>query len=170
MNEERLLLPFVDGVSVEAMDYALRFSKAAQLPLVTLALIPQPITGSIRAEHIQQANDFLETMEARAEMHRLSIERHECFSQDTARSILDALVQLRCQGIIFLFQDDNPCFLDLKEVKSVQQHADANVYLLHLPQKEQKSNYSHPLRRLRRHTFFKWLYALLLAVTKHTAT
>src|SRR5436309_9983795 len=108
MNEERILLPFVDGVSVEAIDYALRFSKAAQLPLVTLALIPQPTTGSIRAEHIQQAKDFLETIEARAQMHSLAIERHESFNQDTSSSILNALIQLRCRGIIFLLQDDIP--------------------------------------------------------------
>lgn len=139
MTEQRLLLPFIDGVSVEAIDYALRFSKAAEHPLVALALIPQPATGSIRAEHVEQANDFLETIEARAEMHSLSIERHECFSQDTSRSILDALVQFHCQGIIFLFQDDIPCFLDLKDVKSVQQQTDVDVYLLHLPKKEKRA-------------------------------
>jgi len=138
MNAERVLLPFVDGVSVEAIDYALRFSKAAQLPLVTLALIPQPMTGSVRAEHVQQAQDFLETIEARAEMHGLSIERHECFSQDAASCILDSLIQLRCQGVIFVFWNDLPCFLDLKDVQSVQRQADANVYLLHLPPKEKK--------------------------------
>ena len=146
MNEQRLLLPFMDGVSTEAIDYALRFSKAAQFPIVTLALIPQPTTGNIRAEHIQQAKDFLETIGARAEMHSMLIERHECFSQDPATSILDALVQLHCQGIIFLFQDEIPCFLDLKDVKSVQQHTDANVYLLHLPQKEKK----HVLRTVQK--------------------
>ena len=139
MNEERVLLPFVDGVNIEAIDYALRFSKAAQLPLVVLGLIPQPATGNVRAEHVEQAQDFLETIAARAEMHGLpSIERHESFSQDISRSILDAIVQLRCRGIIFLLQNDIPCFLDLEDVKNVQESTDANVYLLHLPQKVKK--------------------------------
>src|SRR5262249_18496032 len=135
MNEERLLLPFVDGVSIEAIDYALRFSKAAQFPLVALALIPQPPMGNVRAEYMQQAKDFLETIEARAKMHSLSIEQHESFSRDTSKSILEAQVQLNCQGTIFLFQDDIPCFLAFKDIKTVQQHTDTNVYLLHLPHK-----------------------------------
>lgn len=140
MDEERVLLPFVDGVNVEAIDYALRFSKAAQLPLVALALIPQPPTGSVRAEHVQQAKDFLETIAARAEMHGLSsIERHECFSQDTSSSIFAALMQLHCRGILLLLQNDIPCFLNLKDMQNVQQGIDANVYILHLPQKEKKT-------------------------------
>ena len=141
MNEERVLLPFVDGVNIEAIDYALRFSKAAQLPLVVLGLIPQPATGNARAEHVEQVQDFLETIAARAEMHGLSsIERHESFSQDIPRSILDALVQLHCRGIIFLLYNDIPCFVDLKDVKKVQQSTSANVYLLHLPQKKKKQS------------------------------
>lgn len=145
MDEERVLFPFVDGVNVEAIDYALRFSKAAELSLVVLALIPQPATGSVRAEHVQQAQDFLETIAARAEMHGLSsIERHESLSQDTSRSILDAFIQLHCRGVIFLLHNDIPCFLDLKDVKNVQQGTHRNVYILHLPQKEKK------LRRINR--------------------
>jgi hypothetical protein len=139
MDEERVLLPFVDGVNVEAIDYALRFSKAAQLPLVALALIPQPPMGSVRAEHVQQAKDFLETIAARAEMHSVSIERHESFSQDTSSSVFAALLQLHCRGIIFLLQNDIPCFLDLKDMQNVQQSIDVNVYILHLPQKEKKT-------------------------------
>lgn len=140
MDEERVLFPFVDRVNVEAIDYALHFSKAAELSLVVLALIPQPATGSVRAEHVQQAQDFLETIAARAEMHGLSsIERHESFSLDTSRSILDALEQLHCRGIIFPLHNDIPCFLDLKDVKNVQQGTDGNVYILHLPQKEKKN-------------------------------
>ena len=138
MNEQRLLLPFIDGVSVEAIDYALSFSKASQFPLVALALIPQPLHGNIRAEGIQQANDFLETIEARAEMHSLFIERHQFASQDASTSILDALVQLNCQGIIIPFQNNAPCFLQGDVVSAVQECTSANVYLLHLPQKTKK--------------------------------
>jgi hypothetical protein len=138
VNEQRLLLPFVEGVSAEAIDYALSFGKAVQFPLVALALIPQPLNGSVRAEYIQQANDFLETIEARAEMHGLFIERHLFFSKDAGSSILEALIQLDCQGIIIPFQNNIPCFLQGDVVSTVQECTSANMYLLHLPQKTKK--------------------------------
>lgn len=139
MDGQRLLLPFVSGVNVEAIDHALRFCKAAEFQLIVLAFICQPPEGKIRPEGIQQAVDFLETCAARAEIQGQSIERQQVMCQNVEASILDALSQFDCQGVLFPLQDDVPCFISLANLLGIQRQSEREIYLLRMERKEKKS-------------------------------
>ncbi|GAC1389206.1 MAG: hypothetical protein NVS4B11_00880 [Ktedonobacteraceae bacterium] len=139
MAQQRLLLPFTYGVDGKAIDHALLFAKASDSVLVALALIPvlqRP--EAVRPERIQQAQDFLEMIRAKASSHNVSLEQHEIFANNILESIMASVQTMNCQGILLLFDEKEVKFLQRNEASAVRQFTSCTLYILHMLTK--KSN------------------------------
>ncbi len=136
LAQKRLLLPFTWGIDEQAIDNVLRFAKASEVTLVALALIPiagQSHTENIRPERVQQAQDFLEMIFARATLYNVAIERRECFTTSIPTSTWTTLQQEECQGVLLLTKEQEPCLLQTNEVAQMQHDLDVNFYNLYIP-------------------------------------
>ena len=135
MTTRRLLLPFAREIDAKAISHAVRFAKASQSTLVALALICSSETpqGGVRPEHIQQAQDFLELIQTKADFSQVIVERHKRFTTNVGECILACAQQLNCEGILLISNAGAPRFLTAHETKYVQQARQFSLYLLELP-------------------------------------
>lgn len=129
---KRLLLPFVHGVNVAAIDYAVQLAQESGATLVALALIttPNPRRGA-RLELLQQSKDFLETVRQRASRCHVPLERYEVFTCDYLKSIEVIVGEMHCTGAILF---TNGCALmNREEVKEVMKRMVCPLYMIQLP-------------------------------------
>jgi hypothetical protein len=139
VTQKRLLLPFTYGIDEQAIDNVLRFAKATEVTVVALALIPVPDQShceNVRPELVQQATDFLEMINARAQIYTVPVESQECFTESVSTSTWAALQQAECQGVILIEKEQEPCFLQPKEVAQMQNALNVNFYTLHIPARQ----------------------------------
>jgi hypothetical protein len=131
----RLLLPFTQGVEMEALDSAVLLAKACQATLVALALILVPAKRrrpEPRLEHVMQAKDFLEAVRWKAARHGVPIERCEVFTEDVVRSIDVLTKSLECRGMVLFVREGRGVLLSIDEIACVVEQVDCTGYIVHL--------------------------------------
>ncbi|GAC1371616.1 MAG: hypothetical protein NVS2B12_32320 [Ktedonobacteraceae bacterium] len=136
MATKRLLLPFTWGINEQAIMTALRFAKASNIEIIALALIPVPAEDqreSARPERLLQAQDFLETISARATLYGVPIEHQEYFTTSIIDSIWTVLQQTESQGILLLTQGTEACLLLPEEALQIRSKLNISIYNLHIP-------------------------------------
>lgn len=139
MTKTRLLLPFTYGVDADALTRVLLFARASQSQLVGLALIPvAPKQNKVRLERLDQAQDFLEMLVAKAASYGVSVEQHECFTSDVLSSLQSSQQAMDCQSILLVFDGEGVCFLEKDEAREIQQRLATSLYVLHMPPKAQE--------------------------------
>ena len=129
---KRLLLPFTHGVSVTAIDNAVRLAYECHATLVALALVPSsdPRRGA-RLEHIQQAKDFLEAVRRSAQIHHVPCERYEIFTRDSQKSIEVFSTKLHCTGLIIF--TGGRALMSEAEVRAIMQCLECPLYMIQFP-------------------------------------
>lgn len=113
----RLLLPFTSDVEMDTLEALVRFAAYQNALLIPLSLVALPTTkrSRVRLELLQQSRDFLEAVRYKAERYQVPIEPVEIFTQNVTRSILNAVEELHCDGLLLATRDARCRLLD-KEV------------------------------------------------------
>src|SRR6266699_2894340 len=114
MMTSRWLLPFTFGIDMEALNTALGLVQKGNGTLVALSLIntsPRKRSQGVRPEHIQQSQDFLETVKYRAARFAIPVERHEVYTENTLESLETLPQQLGCEGMILLSRGEQALLL-----------------------------------------------------------
>ena len=156
MGTARLLLPFMHGVDVCAIDSALRLAKGYDATLVPLALIYIPEdrrSKGARLEHIQQSKDFLELVKHKAARYGVPIKRLEVYTSDVAQSIRAVASEMECEAILLFVGDKHDVLLSASQIKHLMEHFTCKLYVLRLQTGGGKS-----LKRVIREHFSHWLY------------
>ena len=154
MKTTRLLLPFVHGVDLYAIEQALRFAKSQGATLIPLVLIrvPEERRKGVRLEHIQQSRDFLETVKHKAARYAVPIERLEVFTSDIVQSINLVASEMACEGILLFLGRNNGILLHVNEIKRLVEMPTCKLYIMHLQTEERES-----ISQLLRQRFSQWL-------------
>jgi len=135
MKTTRLLLPFMHGVDMHAIDAALRLAKGYEAILVPLSLIDLPEDGrakGARLEHIQQSKDFLEAVKHKAARYGVPLERLEVYTSDVAQSIRAIASEMECEGILLFVESKHDVLLSMGEIKRLMEHMTCKLYILRL--------------------------------------
>jgi len=154
MEAPRWLLPFMFGVDMRAIDYAVSLSGSAGATLVPVSLVSTPTKGA-RLEHIQQSKDFLEAVQHKAARYRVPVERYEVFTQNVLQSIRTLVSEMHCDGIILVTGGEHPCLMQHEEVKRLLIAPPVSLVLIRLPAQTRSGPQSHLVSR-----FFSWLRRL----------
>jgi hypothetical protein len=131
----RLLLPFTNGVDMDALEYGVLLAKNHRATLVPLALLAMPEkrrSKGIRLEQVQQAKDFLEAVRYKAERHAVSIERFEVVTTDVVQSIAVLTHQADCNGIVLVVRGQDGVLLQADEIERLMEQLACTYYLIHL--------------------------------------
>jgi hypothetical protein len=149
MKTTRLLLPFVHGVDLCAIEQALRFAKSHEATLVPLVLIHVPEerrAKGARLEYIQQSKDFLETVKHKASRYAVPIERLEVFTSDVVQSINLVAGEMACEGILLFIGRKNGILLQVNEIKRLLEMPSCKLYIIHL-QTNTHESFKHMLHQ-----------------------
>lgn len=155
MKTSRLLLPFVHGVDMCAIEQAILLAKGHKATLVPLALIHVPEerrAKGARLEHIQQSRDFLEAVKHKAARHSVPFERLEIFTSDVVQSINLVASEMACEGILLFSGRKNGILLQANEIKRLIEMPTCKLYIMHL-QTEERGSFTQMLRQ----RFSQWL-------------
>jgi hypothetical protein len=155
MKTSRLLLPFVHGVDMGAIEQAILLAKGHEATLVPLVLIHVPEerwAKGARLEHIQQSRDFLEAIKFKAARYSVPIERLEVFTSDIVQSINLVASEMACEGILLFLGRKNGILLHVSEIKRLVEMPTCKLYIMHL-QTEERGSFTQMLRQ----RFSQWL-------------
>ncbi len=155
MKTSRLLLPFVHGVDMCAIEQAIRLAKSHEATLVPLVLIYVPEerrAKGARLEHIQQSRDFLETIKHKAARYSVPVERLEVFTCDVVQSINLVASEMACEGILLFIGRKDGILLQVNEIKRLMETPTCKLYIMHLQTEERES-----VNQLLRQRFSQWL-------------
>jgi hypothetical protein len=154
MKTTRILLPFVHGVDLFAIEQALQFAKSQGATLVPLVLIhvPEERRKGVRLEHIQQSRDFLETVKYKAARYAVPIERLEVFTSDVVQSINLVAGEMACEGMLLFIGRKDGILLQVNEIKRLLEMPSCKLYIIHL-QTNTNKRFTHMLRQ----RFSHWL-------------
>jgi hypothetical protein len=144
------LLPFTFGVDMQALDAALALVQKGSATLVALSLITVPAgkrSRGVRLEHIQQSQDFLETVKYRAARFDIPIERHEVYTESVLESLETLPHELGCEGMILLSRGGQALLLDSQEMQHLLSTVPVPLMLIHLPGQTAQSWLSHVMTR-----------------------
>ena len=141
----RLLLPFTQGVDMQAINFAISLASNKNAILAPLSLIRLSSTPNPRLEYIQQSKDFLESVRYKAERAGVPVELIERSTYDTTQCISLLAQELACLGILLFLRQGTGVLLSTSEVKKLLEHKQVSSYLVHLAEKERKFS---PLQRL----------------------
>ncbi len=153
MKTTRLLLPFVHGVDVRAIEQALLMAKGLEATLVPLSLIYVPErqrARGARLEHVQQAKDFLEAVKHKAARYAVPVERLEVFTSDIVQSINLVANEMDCEGILLFKGRNDGILLQVNEIKRLVEMPVCKLYIMHL-QTEERESIAQRLRQLVTH-------------------
>ena len=149
MKQPRLLLPFVHGVDMCAIEQAILLAKSHEAVLVPLVLIYVPEenrAGGARLEHIQQSKDFLEAVQFKAARYEVPIERFEVFTSDIVQSINLVATEMACEGILLFLGRNNGILLNYDQIKRLVEMPVCKLYIMHL-QTEDRGSFTQMLLR-----------------------
>lgn len=149
MKTTRLLLPFVHGIDVCAIEQALLMAKGLDATLVPLSLIYVPErrrARGARLEHVQQSKDFLEAVKHKAARYAVPVERLEVFTSDIVQSINLVASELACDGILLFIGRKDGILLQLHEIKRLIEMPTCKLYIMHL-QTEERDSVAQTLRK-----------------------
>jgi hypothetical protein len=155
MKTTRFLLPFVHGVDKFAIEQAILLTKSHHATLVPLVLIQVPEERrkkGVRLEYLQQAMDFLETVQQKADWYSVQTEKLEVFTSDVVQSINLVASEMECEGMLLFVGHNSGILLDVRQIKGLMEYPMCKLYITRLPTDEPKS-YAQSLRLL----FSRWL-------------
>jgi len=139
MEEKRFLLPFTHGVDTKALHNVLQLARTHHATVVALALIPlaeQQRVEDARLEHIQQAKDFLATLQTQGEIHHVPVEEHERYTYDVLESIISIAQEMRCQRILLAYEGEEVRFLQPNEAQQLRIRKPYLLSILYTPAKK----------------------------------
>ena len=142
MKTTRLLLPFIHGVDMQVLEYAVQFAVSCQATLVPLALIPlseQQWAKGPRLEAIEQANDFLEAVKYKAIRAGVPVERFDVVTRDAVGSINMFAQEMACEGVLLFLQEGTTPLLRPTIVGQILEQASCTLYLVRLQPKDNMS-------------------------------
>ena len=142
MKTTRLLLPFVHGIDVSAIQQALLMAKGLEATLVPLSLIYVPErrrARGVRLEHVQQSKDFLEAVKHKAARYAVPVERLEVFTSDIVQSINLVADEMACEGILLFKGRKDGILLQVNEIKRLVEMPVCKLYIMHLQTEERES-------------------------------
>ena len=157
----RWLLPFTNGVDMQAIDYLVSLAENNGATLIPVSLVSLPDDArsrGARLEHIQQSKDFLEAVKYKAARLQVPIERYEVFTGDVIQSITKLVQDLHCDGIVMVAIEKKEVLLRTQELKYLLTELPASLVLIRLPAHPQEAralqlgaSFLSRLRRLRRY-------------------
>ncbi len=136
MQTRRVLLPFTQGINMEALECAVQFARSCHATLISLALVylpEQQRSSGPRLEAVAQANDFLEAVQHKARRAAVSVERFEVVTYDVASCINAFVQEMECDGILLFSQQHSSALLSSKMIQKLLEQAACPLYLIHLP-------------------------------------
>lgn len=163
METNRWLLPFTNGVDMQAINAVMDFAESAGITLVAVSLISAqqvrplmigklhtgdegPVVGTlglgrgVRLEHIQQSKDFLEAVQYKAARRNVPMERYEAYTVDVMQSIALLVENLRCDHIVVVSREAKDMLLRVSEVQSlVENPPSVPLVLVRLPERRQRT-------------------------------
>jgi hypothetical protein len=139
IQQTRLLFPFTQGMSADALEQAVLLACTRHATLVPVSLIhlsERQRTRGPRLERVQQSKDFLEAVRCCADRHNVAIEQIEVVTSDVEQTINGLAQELACDGILLFVHGSTTVFLDDREARQVMQKAICRLYVFHLKKKE----------------------------------
>jgi hypothetical protein len=141
MNVSRLLLPFTHGVDLPAIEYTVRLAHYCGATLVVLSLLPASgeRRGSVRLEHIQQANDFFEAVRRKAAPYQVPVERHEVVvGGEVDQHITACASSLHCEAMVMVMRARNGVFLHRHEIERLFKKQPLPLLFMRLSSNEER--------------------------------
>lgn len=142
MNTTRLLLPFTGDIHPLALEYAAQMAGHRHATLVALSLLPVKRAHGVekmpRLEQVQQSQDFLAAIEAKAERYGVQVEQYErCSANDEiVGAIEQAARTLHCEVILLFTRDNEGILLSTRETKQLLEEMRCKVHVVRLASKQ----------------------------------
>lgn len=154
--EYRWLLPFTCGIDHRAIETVVRLADTEGAILVPVALISissgrRP--SGTRLEYIQQAKDFLVSVQSIAARYRVLVECHEVFTGTVNRCIRMLIQDLHCDCVVAVTGYDQALLLQKQELSDLQTKPPAALVLARLPACQESRQQSHLGK-----WFLSWFY------------
>ena len=130
---KRLLLPFTCDVEMDILEALVLLAANQRATLIPLSLIALPTIRrkGTRLELIQQSKDFLEAVRYKAARLHVPIEPREVFTRDAETSILQAIAELHCDGILLASRGKRGSLLGLETIERLLAVKPCSLYLTH---------------------------------------
>ena len=154
--EYRWLLPFTYGIDHHAIETVVRLANTGGATLVPVALISVSSgrrSSGTRLEDIQQAKDFLVSVQSIAARHHVLVECHEVFTGAVNRCIRMLIQDLRCDSIVAITETGQALLLQKQELSDLLTKPPAALVLARLPTYQERRLQSHLRKR-----FLSWFY------------
>lgn len=137
MNEERWLLPFTFGVDVAAITTVLQQAMACNATLVAVSLVTSGEKGQgARLEHLQQSQDFLETVQHLASRYHVRLERHEILTSASGAALADEIARIArefdCECCVIVTRGPQELLLCKDEIRALLTAASLSFLLCRL--------------------------------------
>ncbi|SRR5579884_498768 len=148
MKKRRVLLPFTHGVSMNAIEQAVRFAKRGHAILVPLSLLPeQEMSRRLRWEHIQQSKDFLEAVRHKAERHGVAIEPYEVHTEHPVQTINEFAHEHHVSGVLVFVRNESGILLSISQINHLLEKMPSRIYIIVLPPGAGKKLWESIIRR-----------------------
>ena len=135
MKPGRILLPFTHGVSMNAIEQAVRFAKREHATLLPLSLLPEQKERprSMRWEHIQQSKDFLEAVQHKAERHGVQVEPFEVHTEHPVQTINEFAHKHHVSGVLVFVREGKGVLLSSNQITYLLEKATPRLFIMTLP-------------------------------------
>ena len=138
----RWLLPFTNGVDMQAIDYLVSLAENNGATLIPVSLVSVPDDSrsrGARLEHIQQSKDFLEAVKYKSARLQVPVERYEVFTSDVIQSITTLVHDLHCDGIVMVAVEHKEVLLRAHELKQLLVEPPVSLVLIRLAAHSQEA-------------------------------
>ncbi len=136
MISKRLLLPFQHGMSMSAVEQAVRLAKGSDATLVLLATI-QAQEGceakAPRLDLVQQARDFFGAATYKASVYGVELECVEVYTLHVKQAIEKVACEMKCDGIVLFLEGRDGVLLSASVIHELFEAATLKLYVMHLP-------------------------------------
>lgn len=131
----RYLLPFTNDVEMDILESLIRFAADQHAALIPLSLVLQPLRKhrGVRLELLQQSQDFLEAVRAKAARCAVPLEPVEVCTDDLVHSILTSIDRHHCDGILLATRGDHCCFIPQEAMEHLLDMRPCALWVLHFP-------------------------------------
>lgn len=141
MKTTRLLLPFLHGVHLPAIEQALRMAISMDATLVALVLLHVPRgrrSKGVRLDDIDQCNDFLEAVKCKAARFGVPVEHLEVTTEDAVQTINMIAAEMECDGIVLFMSRKEGILLPESVSVHLLLEATCKIYVVRLPSETHK--------------------------------
>jgi len=122
-------------MNIEALEQAVllaKDSKATLVPASIIRLTKSQQAGGPRLEDLEQAQDFLEAINYRAQKNGIPVEQVEFATSDVPQCINTLVRTLDCDGVMLFMRGKDALLLDIDDIRRVMQTSPGRCYLFHL--------------------------------------